>query len=39
LAAGKKVWVKKLDLKGGRRAIKEKATEKALKYFYEKLIH
>jgi len=26
LAAGNKAWVKKLDLKGSRRAIKEKAT-------------
>jgi len=35
LAAGRKVSIKKLDLKGSRRAIKEKATEKALRYFYE----
>ena len=39
LAAGKKVWVKKLDLRGGRRVIKEKATEKALQFFYEALTH
>jgi nicotinamide-nucleotide amidase len=39
LAAGRKVWVKKLDLKGTRREIKEKATEKALQFFYERLIH
>ena len=38
LAAGTKVWVKKLDLKGTRREIKEKATEKALRYFYEILV-
>ncbi len=35
LAAGRKVSVKKLDLKGTRRAIKEEATEKTLQYFYE----
>jgi nicotinamide-nucleotide amidase len=39
LTAGRKVWVKKLDLKGTRKKIKEKATEKALRFFYEKLIH
>ena len=39
LKAGRKVLVKKLDLKGGRRAIKEKATEKALQFFYESLRH
>ena len=38
LAAGRKVWVKKLDLKGTRREIKEKATEKALQFFYEILV-
>jgi nicotinamide-nucleotide amidase len=38
LAAGRKIWVKKLDLKGTRREIKEKATEKALQFFYEILI-
>ncbi len=37
LTAGKKVLVKKLDLKGTRRAIKEKATEKTLQFFYETL--
>jgi PncC family amidohydrolase len=37
LAKGKKVWVKKLDLKGNRREIKEKATEKALQFFYGKI--
>jgi nicotinamide-nucleotide amidase len=35
---GRKTWVKKLDLKGSRREIKEKATEKALKCFYERLV-
>jgi nicotinamide-nucleotide amidase len=39
LAAGRKVWVKKLDLKGRRREIKETATEKALQFFYARLIH
>ena len=38
LAAGRKVWVKKLDLKGGRREIKEEATEKSLEFFYKTLI-
>lgn len=39
LTAGRKVWVKKLDLKGNRREIKERATDKALQFFYGKLIH
>jgi hypothetical protein len=30
--------VKKLDLKGNRREIKEKATDKALQFFYEILV-
>ncbi len=38
VAAGRKVLVKKLDLKGTRRAIKEKATENALQFFYEMLV-
>ncbi|MGZ3557770.1 MAG: CinA family protein [Thermodesulfobacteriota bacterium] len=37
LTAGRKVWVKKLDLKGTRRKIKEEATENALQFFYETL--
>jgi nicotinamide-nucleotide amidase len=37
--AGRKVWVKKLDLKGNRREIKEKGTEKALQFFYGKIAH
>jgi hypothetical protein len=37
LAAGKKVWVEKLDLKGNRREIKKKATEKAVQFFYGKI--
>ena len=36
---GRKTWVKKLDLKGNRREIKKKASEKALQFFYERLIH
>ncbi len=35
LAAGRKVWVKKLDLRESRREIKEKAAEKAFQFFYE----
>ncbi len=38
LAAGKEVLVKKLDLKGTRREIKEKATEIALRFLYEILV-
>ncbi len=36
---GKRTWVKREDLKGSRREIKKKATEKALQFFYERLIH
>ena len=36
---GRRTWVKKEDLKGSRREIKEKTTEKALQFFYEILIH
>ena len=35
LAEGRKVWVEKLDLKGNRREIKERATETALRFLYE----
>lgn len=38
LAKGKKTWVKKLNLKGSRREIKKKATEKALQFFYGKIV-
>jgi nicotinamide-nucleotide amidase len=34
LAEGRKVWVKKLDLKGKRREIKERSTETALQFLY-----
>jgi PncC family amidohydrolase len=36
---GEKAWVRKLDLKGNRIEIKEKATEEALQFFYERLIN
>ena len=36
---GKRTWVKKLDLKGNRREIKEEATRKGLQFFYEKMIY
>lgn len=39
LTDGKRTWVKKLNLKGSRRQIKKQATEEALQFFYEKLIH
>jgi nicotinamide-nucleotide amidase len=35
VATGRKASVKKLDLRGTRRQIKEKATEKALQFFYK----
>jgi PncC family amidohydrolase len=38
LATGRKVWVKKLDLKGSRREIKKKATAKGLEFLYEIII-
>ncbi|MDI6763380.1 MAG: CinA family protein [Thermodesulfobacteriota bacterium] len=38
LAKGKKTWVRKLNLEGSRKEIKEKAAEKALKFFYERLV-
>jgi nicotinamide-nucleotide amidase len=39
VAKGKITWVKKLDLRGSRREIKEKTTEKALQFFYGKIVH
>jgi PncC family amidohydrolase len=39
LAIGRRIWVKKEDLKGSRKEIKRKASEKALQVFYERLIH
>ncbi len=38
-ADGRKTRIKKLDLKGNRREIKEKATEKAMQFFYGKIVH
>ncbi len=38
LAQSKRTWVMKLNLEGSRKEIKEKATEKALKFFYERLV-
>ena len=35
LADGKRTWVRKLDLKGNRREIKEKAGERSLEFLYE----
>ncbi len=35
LANGRRTWVRKLDLKGNRREIKEKAAEMSLKFLYE----
>jgi nicotinamide-nucleotide amidase len=37
VASGKRTWVRKLDLKGNRREIKKKATQKSLQFFYETL--
>jgi nicotinamide-nucleotide amidase len=39
LASGRRTWVLKEDLKGSRKEIKRKASEKALQFFYERLIH
>lgn len=39
LADGRRTWVWKLDLKGNRREIKKKASERSLEFFYDKLIH
>ncbi len=39
LAAGRKTWVKKLDLKGNRREIKRKTFEISLELFSEILTH
>ncbi len=38
VSSEKKIWVMNLNLKGSRREIKEKATEKALQYLYDTLI-
>ena len=38
VAAGRKTWVKREDLKGSRREIKKKASERALQIFHEILV-
>jgi PncC family amidohydrolase len=38
LAKGRRTWVWKEDLKGSRREIKRKASERALPFFYEILV-
>jgi PncC family amidohydrolase len=38
LAAGRKVWVKKLDLKGNRREVKKQAAERSLKFLFERIV-
>ena len=39
LANGRRTWVWKEDLKGSRKEIKRKASEKALQFFYKRLIY
>jgi PncC family amidohydrolase len=36
---GRKTWVRREDLRGSRKEIKRNASEKALQFFYERLIH
>jgi nicotinamide-nucleotide amidase len=38
LTSGRRIWVWKEDLKGSRKEIKRKASEKALQYFCEILV-
>jgi len=38
LADGRRAWVKKLDLKGNRREIKEKAAERSFEFLYGMLV-
>jgi len=38
IANGRRAWVKKLDLKGSRREIKQKAAERSLKFLYEIIV-
>jgi nicotinamide-nucleotide amidase len=35
IANGRRTWVRKLDLKGSRREIKEKAAEESLEFLYQ----
>ena len=37
-AKGRRTWVRKEDLKGNRRTIKRKATERSLKFFHDRLV-
>ena len=39
LANGRKTWMRREDLRGSRKEIKRKASEKALQFFYERLVH
>jgi len=39
IAHGRRTWVRKLDLKGSRREIKEKAAEKSLNCLYRILVN
>jgi nicotinamide-nucleotide amidase len=38
ISDGKRTWVRKLDLKGSRREIREKAAEESLQFFYKILV-
>ena len=38
VASGKRTWVRQEDFKGSRREIKEKATQRSLKFLYEILV-
>ena len=38
ISDGKRTWVRKLDLKGSRREIREKAAEESLEFLYQILI-
>jgi nicotinamide-nucleotide amidase len=38
IASGKRTWVKKLDLKGNRREVKEQAAERSIEFLYEILV-
>jgi nicotinamide mononucleotide (NMN) deamidase PncC len=37
MAKGRRTWVKKLDLKGNRREIKEQAAKRSLELLYQML--
>ena len=38
VSVGRRTWVRRLDLKGNRREIKKKASERSLEFFYEILV-